>query len=62
MNISKNDHAKIDCKLEQDRDVLVCILARNGYTVRQGHERRDQRSFYTDFVEFWKGDEMSSRI
>ena len=36
----------------QDRDAVVTILARNGYTVRQGKEKRGKT--YDKFVEFWK--------
>lgn len=36
----------------QDRDAVVMVLARNGYTVRQGKERKGKT--YEKFVEFWK--------
>lgn len=49
-------HVKIDCAKAEDRDALVAILARNGYTVRQGQEKRSQWSVYTYYVEFWKGE------
>lgn len=44
---------KIDCAAVDDRDVLVAILARNGYTVRQGKEKRGKTNAYTYFVEYW---------
>lgn len=40
---------KIYVEQSADRDAMVTILARNGYTVRQG-------SKYLRFVEYWKGD------
>lgn len=36
----------------QDRDAVVTILARNGYTVRQGKERKGKS--YEKYVEYWK--------
>lgn len=44
---------KIDCASAPDRDTLVAILARNGYTVRQGSEKRGKTNAYTYFVEYW---------
>ena len=35
-----------------DRDAVVAVLARNGYTVRQGREKSGKS--YKWFVEFWK--------
>ena len=49
-----DDHIKIDCVSAADRDTLVTILAHNGYTVRQGKEKRGKTSAYTYFVEFWR--------
>lgn len=43
---------KIYIALPQDRDVVVTVLARNGYTVRQGKEKRGKT--YEKYVEFWK--------
>lgn len=34
-----------------DRDSVIAILARNGYTVRQGKEKQGSRS--VSFVEYW---------
>lgn len=48
------EHQKIDCELKADRDALVMILARNGYTVRIGKERRGTGTKNTYFVEYWK--------
>lgn len=48
------EHNKIDCEKPADRDALVQILARNGYTVRIGREKRTGKSNYTYFVEFWR--------
>ena len=43
---------KIYINLPQDRDAMVTILARNGYTVRQGKEKRGK--VYEKYVEYWK--------
>lgn len=48
------EREKIDCASATDRDALVAILARNGYTVRQGREKRGTAKSYTHFVEYWK--------
>ena len=34
-----------------DRDTVISVLARNGYTVRQGKEKRGNKS--VSFVEYW---------
>jgi hypothetical protein len=39
-------------EIAADRDAMVAILARNGYTVRQGKEKAGNR--YRHYVEFWK--------
>ena len=49
-----DEKVKINCSAQADRDTLVAILARNGYTVRQGREKRGKTSAYTYFVEFWR--------
>ena len=46
------DRLKIDCASSADRDVLIAILARNGYTVRQSKEKRGTAKAYTYFVEY----------
>lgn len=43
---------KIFISLPQDRDAVVTVLARNGYTVRQGKEKRGKT--YEKYVEFWR--------
>lgn len=48
-----DEKVKIDCSTQADRDTLVSILARNGYTVRQGREKRGKTNSYTHFVEYW---------
>lgn len=35
----------------EDRDSMIVILARNGYTVRQGKEKRPGDKTATSFVE-----------
>ena len=41
-----NERHKIDCAKEEDRKVLVAILAQNGYTVRWGREKRQQQRIH----------------
>lgn len=48
---------KVYISLPQDRDAVVTILARNGYTVRQGKEKRGKA--YDKYVEFWREGESS---
>lgn len=48
------ERAKIDCEKPSDRDALVQILARNGYAVRVGKEKRGTGTRYTYFVEYWR--------
>lgn len=43
---------KVYISLPQDRDTVVTVLARNGYTVRQGKEKKGKT--YEKYVEFWK--------
>ena len=50
---------KIYIALPQDRDAVVTILARNGYTVRQGKEKRGKA--YDKYVEFWKEGEADGK-
>ena len=50
---------KVYIGLPQDRDAVVMILARNGYTVRQGKEKRGKA--YDKFVEFWKEGEPDGK-
>ena len=40
----------------EDRDVVVTILAKNGYTVRQGKEKDKSGKRNVSFVECWKGE------
>lgn len=51
MNINR-----IECSKPDDRDMLVMILARNGYTVKQIKELKGKGRMYTYFVEYWKDD------
>lgn len=46
------NRVRIYISLPQDRDAVVTVLARNGYTVRQGKEKRGK--VYEKYVEFWK--------
>lgn len=49
-----NDHILVECLKEIDRDELVMILARNGYTVKQTKKKIGTSTRYTYFIEFWK--------
>ena len=52
--------ARIEVALPQDRDAVVMILARNGYTVRQTKARKGKT--YVKYVEYWKeGDHGESK-
>lgn len=46
------NRVRIYISLPQDRDTVVTVLAKNGYTVRQGKEKRGKA--YEKYVEFWK--------
>lgn len=46
---------RVDIEKAEDRDIMVTILARNGYTVRQAKEKLGKNTRYTYYVEFWKG-------
>lgn len=48
------ERVKIVCAALADRDALAVILVRNGYTARQGKERRSGKNSYTYYVEFWR--------
>lgn len=48
------DPTRIYITAPADRDAMVTILARNGYTVRQGREKSGKT--YKYFVEYWKED------
>lgn len=42
---------KLKIAKPEDRDQVVMILARNGYTVRQGREKRPDSKTSVSFVE-----------
>ncbi|MBO7670351.1 MAG: hypothetical protein J6S60_07145 [Oscillospiraceae bacterium] len=48
------DHIFIECEKEADRDALVVILARNGYTVKRTKKRLGTSTKWTYYIEFWK--------
>lgn len=48
------DPTRIYITAPSDWDAVVTILARNGYTVRQGREKNGKS--YKWFVEYWKED------
>ncbi|WP_164997206.1 hypothetical protein [Clostridium minihomine] len=37
-----------------DRESVIVILARNGYTVRQGREKNRETGKAVAFVEYWR--------
>lgn len=45
---------KIDCNLVDDRCTLTAILAKNGYSVSWGKEKRSGKTGYVYFVEYWR--------
>lgn len=50
-----NDRQRIFCTRADEREALVTILARNGYTVRIGKESRGNGKAGSNmFVEYWK--------
>lgn len=42
---------KIKVAKAEDRDAMIVILARNGYTVRQSKEKRNGEKVFTYYVE-----------
>lgn len=46
---------RLEIEKAEDRDAVVVILARNGYTVRQAKEKVGKNTRYTYYVEFWRG-------
>lgn len=40
----------------EDRESVIVILARNGYTVRQGHEKNPSTGKSTGIVEYWRNE------
>lgn len=49
-----NDRQRIYCTRADEREALVTILARNGYTVRIGKEKPAGKSQPVFFVEYWR--------
>ena len=45
---------KLYIESSADRDTVVMILARNGYTVRNGREKQGNK--WTHFVEYWRNE------
>lgn len=48
------EHQKIVIEAKQDREAVILVLARNGYTVRQGRTKTGKSNNYTYYVEYWK--------
>ena len=42
---------KIEIQKEEDRLTVAAILVKNGYTVKQGKEKRSNSNMYTHFLE-----------
>lgn len=55
-----SEKSRVDCYSAADREALAVILVKNGYTVRQGREKRGKSSMYTWFIEFWRDGGCSS--
>lgn len=52
---------KIDINREDDRLTVAAILVKNGYTVRQGKERRTPNArAFTYYIEAEKADEKEA--
>lgn len=49
------DVLRMEIEKSEDRDAVVVILARNGYTVQQTKEKIGKNTRYTYYVEAWKG-------
>lgn len=49
---------KIKVQKAEDRDAVIMILARNGYTVRQGKEKRPGEKTFTFFMEVMEANEI----
>lgn len=45
---------KLKLAKAEDRDAVIVILARNGYTVRQGKEKRPESKTPVPFVEVFE--------
>lgn len=46
---------------DEDRNSLVCLIAKAGYTVRIGKERPDGRKQAMYYVEFWEEEDGENR-
>ena len=56
------EQGKIECAKAEDRDNLVMILARNGYTVRQIREKKPKGNAYSYIWNIQKLDVMAIYI
>lgn len=45
---------KLDIQKEEDRLTVAAILVKNGYTVKQGKEKRGNGNLYTHFLDVEK--------
>ena len=52
MNDNDGKFHRLYISKPEDRESVVVILARNGYTVRQSKERQDRKTF--SYVEYWR--------
>lgn len=46
---------------DEDRNLLVCLIAKAGYAVRIGKERLDGRKQAMYYVEFWEEEDGENR-
>lgn len=46
---------------DEDRNLLVCLIAKAGYAVRIGKERPDGRKQAMYYVEFWEEEDSENR-
>ena len=53
------EHQLIKCEAPADRDALVVILVKNGYTVRHHREKIGKSNAYTHYIEYWKEGEKA---
>lgn len=53
------EHQLIKCEGPADRDALVVILVKNGYTVRHHREKVGKSNSYKHYIEYWEEDKKA---
>lgn len=48
-----SERQRILCEKDSDRDLLVQILVRNGYTVRHVRSKPEKGTKYNHYIEYW---------